>query len=187
MRLAAAMLAILMPAALEGQPPGRGVQAVYERGVWLEREGRIEEAVAAYTEVLRLDAKSAGALRRRAALLMRLGRLEEAEERYELVLAIGFLQWRDPTGTAVARHVLTAPAELTLDAARGLLSVAPAASFDAFRVELDMLELQHHGVGESIATVRSAERQPPHDPNVGYSSMLVMSQPLPSSFRVTAP
>lgn len=70
-------------------------------------------------------------------------RLEEAEERYELVLAIGFLQWRDPTGTAVARHVLTAPAELTLDAARGLLSVVPAASFDGFRVELDMLELQH--------------------------------------------
>ena len=70
-------------------------------------------------------------------------RLEEAEERYELVLAIGFLQWRDPSGTAVARHVLTAPAELTLDAARGLLSVAPAASFDGFRVELDMLEVQH--------------------------------------------
>jgi very-short-patch-repair endonuclease len=70
-------------------------------------------------------------------------RLEEAEERYELVLAIAFLQWRDPTGTAVARHVLTAPAELTLDAARGLLTVVPAASFDGFRVELDMLELQH--------------------------------------------
>lgn len=70
-------------------------------------------------------------------------RLEEAEERYELVLAVGFLQWRDPTGTAVARHVLTAPAELTLDAARGLLFVAPAASFDGFRLELDMLEFQH--------------------------------------------
>lgn len=70
-------------------------------------------------------------------------RLEEAEERYELVLAIGFLQWRDPTGTAVARHVLTAPAELTLDAARGVLTVVPAASFDGFRLELDMLEPQH--------------------------------------------
>lgn len=70
-------------------------------------------------------------------------RLEEAEERYELLLAVGLLQWRDPTGTAVERHVLTAPAELTLDAARGLLSVVPAASFDRFRVELDMLELQH--------------------------------------------
>ena len=70
-------------------------------------------------------------------------RLEEAEERYELLFAIGFLQWRDPTGVAVERHVLTAPAELTLDAARGLLTVVPAASFDVFRVELDMLELQH--------------------------------------------
>lgn len=70
-------------------------------------------------------------------------RLEEAEERYELVLAIGFLQWHDPTGTAVARHVLTAPAEITLDATKGLLTVTPAASFDGFRIELDMLEPQH--------------------------------------------
>ena len=70
-------------------------------------------------------------------------RLEEAEERYELMLAIGLLQWRDPTGTAVERHVLTAPAELTLDAARGALTVVPAATFDGFRLELDMLELQH--------------------------------------------
>jgi very-short-patch-repair endonuclease len=70
-------------------------------------------------------------------------RLDEAEERYELVLAIGLLQWRDPTGTAVARHVLTAPAEITLDAARGLLTILPAASFDGFRVEFDMLEPQH--------------------------------------------
>jgi len=70
-------------------------------------------------------------------------RLEEAEERYELVLAIGLLQWRDPTGTTIKRHVLTAPAELTFDAARGRLSVVPAAAFDTFRVELDMLEPQH--------------------------------------------
>lgn len=70
-------------------------------------------------------------------------RLEEAEERYELVLAVGYLQWHDPTGVSVARHLLTAPAEIALDAARGVLSVAPAASFDGFRVELDMLDLQH--------------------------------------------
>lgn len=84
-------------------------------------------------------------------------RLEEAEERYELVLAIGFLQWRDPTGADVARHVLTAPAEVALDAARGLLSVAPAALFDGFRVEFDMLEFQDRprlnedSIGEQLA------------------------------------
>jgi very-short-patch-repair endonuclease len=68
-------------------------------------------------------------------------RLEESEERYELLLAVGLLQWRDPTGTSVKRHLLTAPAEISLDAARGILTVVPAASFDRFRVELDMLEL----------------------------------------------
>ena len=70
-------------------------------------------------------------------------RLEEAEERYELLLAVGLLQWRDPMDTPVRRHLLAAPAEIVLDAARGLLSVVPAASFERFRIELDMLDLQH--------------------------------------------
>jgi hypothetical protein len=69
-------------------------------------------------------------------------RLEEAEERYELLLAVGLLQWRDSTGSTVKRHLLTAPAEISLDAGRGVLTVGPAASFENFRVELDMLELQ---------------------------------------------
>jgi hypothetical protein len=70
------------------------------------------------------------------------GRIEEAEERYELLLAVGLLQWRDSTGSTVKRHLLTGPAEISLDAGRGVLIVAPAASFEKFRVELDMLELQ---------------------------------------------
>ncbi|MCJ7587786.1 MAG: AAA domain-containing protein [Candidatus Aminicenantes bacterium] len=70
-------------------------------------------------------------------------RLEEAEERYELVLALGLLQWRDSTNATVKRHLLTAPAEISLDAARGVLAVGPAASFEKFRIELDMLELQN--------------------------------------------
>ena len=70
-------------------------------------------------------------------------RLEEAEERYELLLAVGLLQWCDPNDTPVKRHLLTAPAEIVLDAARGLLSVVPATSFERFRIELDMLDLQH--------------------------------------------
>ena len=69
-------------------------------------------------------------------------RLEESEERYELVLAVGLLQWRDSTGATVKRHLLTAPAEISLDAARGILTVGPAASFEMFRIETDMLELQ---------------------------------------------
>ena len=69
-------------------------------------------------------------------------RIEESEERYELLQTDGLLQWRAPTGEGVKRHLLTAPAEIHLDAARGVLTVVPAADFDRFRVELDMLEPQ---------------------------------------------
>lgn len=76
--------------------------------------------------------------------------LEKAEERYELVLAIGLLQWRDPTGVTIKRHILTAPAEISLNAARGILTVGPAVSFSRFRVELDMLELQYQSYLDSV-------------------------------------
>ncbi|MGC8666541.1 MAG: AAA domain-containing protein [Chthonomonadales bacterium] len=56
---------------------------------------------------------------------------------------MGLLVWRDPTGETVKRHLLTAPAEISLDAVRGVLTVSPGASFDRFKIELDMLELQH--------------------------------------------
>lgn len=69
-------------------------------------------------------------------------RQEEAAERYELILGIGLLTWRDKSDAIVKRHVLTAPAEIALDASRGILTVDPAASFDKFRVELDMLASQ---------------------------------------------
>src|SRR3990172_5354528 len=68
-------------------------------------------------------------------------RIEESEERYEMLLAVGLLQWRDSAGVAIKRHLLTAPTEVELDAARGILTVAPAASFEGLRIELDMLEL----------------------------------------------
>jgi very-short-patch-repair endonuclease len=79
-------------------------------------------------------------------------RLEEAEERFELILGVGLLVWRDPAGVTVRRHLLTAPAEISLDAVRGVLTVSTAASFDGFRIELDMLELQHQPrlEGESL-------------------------------------
>jgi len=68
-------------------------------------------------------------------------RVEESEERYELFLGVGLLHWRDSTGKMVKRHLLTGPAEIEFDAARGILTVVPADSFEAFKVELDMLEL----------------------------------------------
>ena len=31
---------------------------------------------------------------------------EESEERYELLIAVGLLQWRDPIDMVVKRHIL---------------------------------------------------------------------------------
>lgn len=69
-------------------------------------------------------------------------RLEESEEKYELLFAIGFLCWKDSTGTIVKRHLLTAPAKIIFDASRGILTVVPAATFETFKSTLDMLEFQ---------------------------------------------
>ncbi|MGQ9919084.1 MAG: tetratricopeptide repeat protein, partial [Bryobacteraceae bacterium] len=72
-------LAVLWPAPAAAQGGERAAQSAYELGIRLEQEGRAEEALAAFSTVLRLNPKSTGALRRRAALLLRLERLEEAE------------------------------------------------------------------------------------------------------------
>jgi hypothetical protein len=77
-------------------------------------------------------------------------RLEDDEEHYELVLALGLLQWRDPSGVTVKRHILTAPAEISQDAKKGVLTVTPAASFDRFRIEFDMLEREHQPVYKEL-------------------------------------
>ena len=67
-------------------------------------------------------------------------RIKEAEERFEVVFAIGLIQWRDQNMQSIKRHILTAPAEIELDAENGILRVNLSENFDNFRLELDMLD-----------------------------------------------
>lgn len=87
-------LAVLWPAPA-AQGGGRAAQSAYELGIRLEQEGRLEEALAAFSTVLRLNPKSTGALRRRGALLLRLERLEEAEADVDRLLEANL---SDPEG-----------------------------------------------------------------------------------------
>lgn len=64
---------------------------------------------------------------------------EESADRYELLIAVGLLQWRHDGGSTIERHVLVGPAEISLNAARGELTVEPAGTFETLRLELDML------------------------------------------------
>lgn len=63
---------------------------------------------------------------------------EDGGERYELLLAFGLLQWKTED-ESIERHMFVAPAEVTLNATRGKLTVEPAGSFERFRLETDML------------------------------------------------
>lgn len=63
---------------------------------------------------------------------------EDGGERYELLLAFGLLQWKTDD-ESIERHMFVAPAEITLNATRGKLTVEPAGSFERFRLETDML------------------------------------------------
>ncbi len=67
-------------------------------------------------------------------------KLERAGEEVELVLGLGLLEWQRK-GKKIQRHLLVAPAEILLEAQRGILRVGPAASSE-LQLELDMLELQ---------------------------------------------
>jgi very-short-patch-repair endonuclease len=63
---------------------------------------------------------------------------EDGGERFELLLAFGLLQWQTDS-ESIERHMFVAPAEITLNATRGRLTVEPAGSFERFRLETDML------------------------------------------------
>lgn len=66
-------------------------------------------------------------------------RADESADRYELLIALGLLQWKDDAGGTITRHMLVGPAEISLNAARGELTVEPSGAFASLRLELDML------------------------------------------------
>lgn len=77
---------------------------------------------------------------------------EESADRFELLIAVGLLQWRDGGGSTIERHLLVGPAEISLNASRGELTVEPAGAFETLRLELDMLP------PDSPATVDAGEQ-----------------------------
>jgi hypothetical protein len=62
-------------------------------------------------------------------------------ERYELVIGTGLLNWKPQGQAPIQRHILTARASLSFDAARGALIVGPPAEGGKILLEQDMLEV----------------------------------------------
>jgi Flp pilus assembly protein TadD len=78
---------------------GSSVQS-YNRGLVLERQGRNDEAAAAYAEAVRLDPRDVDAQVRLGLVLRDLGRDEEANRAFltalDLQRAASFMPHRDP-------------------------------------------------------------------------------------------
>ena len=61
-------------------------------------------------------------------------------EAFELVLGLGLLTWKTPSGQHVRRHLVVAQASIELDGKRGTLIVSPSADGAKPTLEQDMLE-----------------------------------------------
>jgi very-short-patch-repair endonuclease len=71
-------------------------------------------------------------------------RLHQSQQRlgeaYEVVMGIGHLAWRKPSGEVVRRHLVIAQTDVRFDADRGTISVTAAADGARPALEQDMLE-----------------------------------------------
>ncbi len=65
-------------------------------------------------------------------------------EQYELVLGLGLLSWRTPTGLIIKRHLITAKALLNFDARLGKFTLIPAVDGVDMEPELDMLDSENY-------------------------------------------
>lgn len=63
-------------------------------------------------------------------------------EEYELVLGMGLLTWRTPSGHSVCRHLISARASLNFEAKIGKFTVAPEPDGAKLSAELDMLDAE---------------------------------------------
>jgi very-short-patch-repair endonuclease len=111
---------------LDDRPDVRVAYEEYLNGQWLPwaREDRpLQRAQRIYTDLFRLRQSQ-----------QRLG------EAYEVVMGIGHLSWRTPSGEAVRRHVVVAQTDIRFDADRGVISVTAAVDGARPALEQDMLE-----------------------------------------------
>jgi hypothetical protein len=110
-------------------PPPADVRAAWDEYVrarwlpWAEADRVARRAQRVYTDLFRMHQSQ-----------QRLG------EAYEVVLGLGQLAWRTPSGAIVSRHVVVAQAEVRFDADRGVITVAAPADGARPALEQDMLE-----------------------------------------------
>lgn len=88
-------------------------------------------------------------------------------EEYELVLGLGLLIWRTPSGQHIRRHLLVSNAMLEFETELGKFTVKPDAEGAKLRPELDMLDAEECPPNaEKVAMVALKENDDPWERNV---------------------
>jgi len=80
-------------------------------------------------------------------------RRQRLGEVYELVVGLGLVAWRR-NNQQIRRHLVTTPAEISIDPDSGRITVAPSASEGRNRFELDMLEPDDQGDLDTVQAIR---------------------------------
>lgn len=71
-------------------------------------------------------------------------------EEYELVLGVGLLFWRTPSGQQIRRHLLVADTMLEFESGLGRFTLKPHPEGTKFRPEFDMMEIGERTAGAEL-------------------------------------
>ena len=74
-------------------------------------------------------------------------------EAYELLIGLGLLAWRTPSGQDIQRHLLVAQAMIEFEGTTGTLYVKPAAEGAKLKLEQDMLEASERPPSDEITGI----------------------------------
>ncbi|MCI5145150.1 MAG: AAA family ATPase, partial [Candidatus Electrothrix sp. AR3] len=77
-------------------------------------------------------------------------------EQYELVLALGLLNWKSKRNQDIRRHLIVAKVLLSFNPGKGKFTVRPAEEGEQIAIELDMLDMQPTNAQQLVKESRAA-------------------------------
>jgi AAA domain len=99
------------------------------------------------------------ARRRQQQVYTDLFRLHQSQQRlgeaHEVVMGLGHLSWRTPSGVAVRRHLVVAQSDVRFDARAGVISVVAAVDGARPALEQDMLEPDERPAADQLDPIAS--------------------------------
>ncbi|MBO0682407.1 MAG: AAA family ATPase, partial [Candidatus Dormibacteraeota bacterium] len=126
----------------------------------LEEHPQVRWAYDQYLDRWRPWAEKDRVLRRQQRVYTDLFRLHQAQRRlgeaYEVVMGLGHLSWRTPSGAAVRRHLVVAQTDVRFDADAGVITVVAAVDGARPELEQDMLEPNERPGADEVERIGTA-------------------------------